>query len=103
MRPWAHALLVRAARGLTITEHTEDRYRLNRDHLDVDLWRFHTAFRQAVTAVTDTTSAWQTVIDADAGDLAASRTWPSGTGPNQRRGKCGRPGAHVIAHPTPHC
>ncbi|MEU4479008.1 hypothetical protein AB0F68_13210 [Micromonospora sp. NPDC023966] len=64
----------RAACGLTIIEHTEDRYRLNRDHLDVDLWRFHTAVRQAVTAVTDTTSAWQTVIDAYAGDLVASRT-----------------------------
>ncbi|MET7968753.1 BTAD domain-containing putative transcriptional regulator [Micromonospora sp. NPDC005305] len=67
---------VRAACGLTITEHTEDRYRLNRDHLDVDLWRFHTAVQQAATAVTDTTSAWQAVIDAYTGDLAAGRTWP---------------------------
>ncbi|MCW3820432.1 hypothetical protein ONA91_38980 [Micromonospora sp. DR5-3] len=67
---------VRAASGLSIVDHTDDRYRLNPDHLDVDLWRFHAAVQHAATAVTNTTIAWQAVIDAYHGDLAAGRTWP---------------------------
>ncbi|MGW5669820.1 AfsR/SARP family transcriptional regulator, partial [Micromonospora sp. NPDC003776] len=67
---------VRAACGLAIVDHTDDRYRLNPEHLDVDLWRFHTAVQHAATAVTNTTTAWQAIIDAYPGDLAAGRPWP---------------------------
>ncbi|MEU2616075.1 BTAD domain-containing putative transcriptional regulator [Micromonospora sp. NPDC007271] len=67
---------IRAACGLAVVDHTDDRYRLNPDHLDVDLWRFHTAVQHAATAITNTTIAWQAVIDAYTGDLAAGRTWP---------------------------
>ncbi|MEU5726749.1 bacterial transcriptional activator domain-containing protein [Micromonospora sp. NPDC047738] len=67
---------VRAACGLAIVDHTDDRYRLNPDHLDVDLWRFHAAVQHAATAVTNTTIAWQAIIDAYPGDLAAGRPWP---------------------------
>nr|WP_241825680.1 bacterial transcriptional activator domain-containing protein [Micromonospora sp. CB01531] len=69
---------VRAACGLAIVDHTDDRYRLNPDHLDVDLWRFHAAVQHAATAIakTNTTIAWQAIIDAYPGDLAAGRPWP---------------------------
>ncbi|MEU8265189.1 hypothetical protein AB0C02_31850 [Micromonospora sp. NPDC048999] len=67
---------VRAACGLAVIDHTDDRYRLNPAHLDVDLWRFHTAVQHAATALTEPATAWQTVIDAYPGDLAAGRAWP---------------------------
>ncbi|MFI7492940.1 hypothetical protein ACIBXA_31660 [Micromonospora echinaurantiaca] len=67
---------IRTACGLTVIDHTDDRYRLNPDHLDVDLWHLHTAVRHATTALTDTAAAWQAVIDAYPDDLAAGRTWP---------------------------
>ncbi|MFC3504090.1 hypothetical protein ACFOOK_24395 [Micromonospora krabiensis] len=67
---------VHTACGLNLIEHTDDRYRLNPAHADVDLWRLHTAIEHAATAVTDTTAAWQAVIDAYPDTLAAGRTWP---------------------------
>ncbi|MGS2619783.1 AfsR/SARP family transcriptional regulator [Micromonospora sp. LZ34] len=67
---------VRAASGLTVIDHTDDRYRLNPALVDTDLWRFHAAVQHAATAVTNTTIAWQAVIDAYPGDLAAGREWP---------------------------
>ncbi|SIR90659.1 transcriptional activator domain-containing protein [Micromonospora avicenniae] len=66
---------VRTACGLSIIDHTDDRYRLTPGLVDVDLWRFHHAVRQAATAVTDAPTAWQGVIDAYPGDLAAGRNW----------------------------
>ncbi|WP_319463593.1 hypothetical protein [Micromonospora sp. RTP1Z1] len=67
---------IRAACGLTIIDHTDDRYRLLGEHLDTDLWRLRTAAHHAATALTDPATAWQFVIDAHTGDLAADHTWP---------------------------
>ncbi|MET7752702.1 BTAD domain-containing putative transcriptional regulator [Micromonospora sp. NPDC005367] len=67
---------IRTACGLNLIDHADDRYRLNPSHLDVDLWRLYAAAQHAATAVTDTTSARQAVIDTYTGDLAAGRTWP---------------------------
>ncbi|WP_247658631.1 bacterial transcriptional activator domain-containing protein [Micromonospora sp. U56] len=67
---------IRTACGLNVIDHTDDRYRLNPTLIDVDLWHLHTAVRHAATAVTHTTTAWQAIIDAYPGDLAAGRRWP---------------------------
>ncbi|MGI5525838.1 AfsR/SARP family transcriptional regulator [Micromonospora sp. CA-259024] len=67
---------IRDASGLHVIEHTDDRYRLNPAHLNVDLWQLQAAIHHAATAVTNTTAAWQTVVDAYPADLAAGRTWP---------------------------
>ncbi|MCI4066155.1 hypothetical protein MRQ36_27845 [Micromonospora sp. R77] len=67
---------VRAATTLTVLATTDDRYHLNPEHVDVDLWRLHTATHDATTTLTNPTPAWQTVIDAYTGDLAAGHTWP---------------------------
>lgn len=67
---------IRAASDLSIIDHTDDRYRLRSEHLEVDLWRLHTAAHHAATTLTDPTRAWQAVIDAYTGDLAAGHTWP---------------------------
>ncbi|WP_091456095.1 AfsR/SARP family transcriptional regulator [Micromonospora inyonensis] len=66
---------MREACGAAPIEHVNDRYRLN-PGLDVDLWRLHHAVRQATTAVTDRTRAWQAVIDEYGGALADGYTWP---------------------------
>ncbi|MFC8848551.1 MULTISPECIES: hypothetical protein [unclassified Micromonospora] len=57
-------------------EHTNDRYHLNQQHIDVDLWRLDAAIDHAATALTDPTRACQTVIDRYTGDIAAHHTWP---------------------------
>ncbi|WP_435125622.1 hypothetical protein [Micromonospora tulbaghiae] len=67
---------IRTACGLNVIDHAEDRYRLNPAHIDVDLWRLHAAVRHAATAVANTTSAWQSVVDAYPAELAVGRTWP---------------------------
>lgn len=69
---------IRTASGLHVIDHTDDRYRLNPAHVDVDLWHLHAAVQQAATTVmdTDTTAAWRAVRDAYPADLAAGRTWP---------------------------
>lgn len=67
---------VRDACGLNVVDHTDDRYRLNPAQVQVDLWRLHEAIQHASTAVTNTTVAWQAVIDAYPDELAAGRTWP---------------------------
>ncbi len=68
--------VIRTASGLNVIDHADDRYRLNPTHIDVDLWRLYDAVRHAATAVTNTTIAWQAVIDAYPDDLAAGRAWP---------------------------
>ncbi|MFI7208072.1 AfsR/SARP family transcriptional regulator [Micromonospora aurantiaca (nom. illeg.)] len=68
--------VIRTASGLNVIDHADDRYRLNPTHIDVDLWRLHDAVQHAATAVTNTTIAWQAVIDAYPDDLAAGRAWP---------------------------
>ncbi|MFI7523779.1 hypothetical protein [Micromonospora globbae] len=68
--------VVRDACGLNLIDHTDDRYRLNPTHIQVDLWRLHDAIQHAATAVTNTTIAWQAVIDAYPDELAAGRIWP---------------------------
>ncbi|MEU5934500.1 hypothetical protein [Micromonospora sp. NPDC047187] len=67
---------IRSASGLHVIDHTDDRYRLNPAHVDVDLWHLHTAVHQAAMTVTDTMTAWRAVRDAYPADLAAGRTWP---------------------------
>ncbi|MBQ1052296.1 hypothetical protein KBX50_28055 [Micromonospora sp. C51] len=61
--------------GLPIIDRTGDRYRLHPDHVDVDLWHFHRAVDRAAATLTDHTTAWQAVVDAYTGDLAAGHTW----------------------------
>ncbi|MGK5741523.1 AfsR/SARP family transcriptional regulator [Micromonospora sp. URMC 103] len=67
---------IRTASGLNVIDHTDERYRLNPNHLDVDLWRLLDAVQNAATAVTHTTIAWKAVIDAYPDELAAGRAWP---------------------------
>ncbi|MGR6320024.1 hypothetical protein Q2K19_25755 [Micromonospora soli] len=66
---------IRTATDATVLGHTDDRYHLNPDRVDVDLWRLHAAARNAATALSDPAPAWQTVIDIYTGDLAAGNTW----------------------------
>ncbi|PSK63106.1 hypothetical protein B0E53_04975 [Micromonospora sp. MH33] len=67
---------LRSASGSPVIDHTDDRYRLNPAYLDTDLWRLQAAARHAATEVTDRLTAWQAVIDAYGGDLAAGYAWP---------------------------
>ncbi|MET7673069.1 AfsR/SARP family transcriptional regulator [Micromonospora luteifusca] len=67
---------IRTASGLHVIDHTDDRYRLNPAHVDVDLWHLHAAIHHAATTATDTTTNWQTIRDAYPADLAAGRSWP---------------------------
>ncbi|WP_428962969.1 AfsR/SARP family transcriptional regulator [Micromonospora fluostatini] len=57
-------------------EHTGDRYRLNPQHIDTDLWRLRTAVDHAANTLTDRPIAVQSVINHYTGDLATSHTWP---------------------------
>ncbi|MEU9509308.1 BTAD domain-containing putative transcriptional regulator [Micromonospora sp. NPDC048170] len=67
---------IRAKTTVAIIEHTDDRYRLDPDQIDVDLWRLHTAAHHAATTLTHHCAAWRAVIDAYTGDLADNHTWP---------------------------
>ncbi|GIJ28893.1 hypothetical protein Vqi01_40550 [Micromonospora qiuiae] len=60
----------------TLIDRTDDRYRLNPALVHVDLWQLRAAIAHATSTLTDTSAAWQTVIDAYTGDLATGRTWP---------------------------
>ncbi|MFV2103159.1 AfsR/SARP family transcriptional regulator [Micromonospora sp. LOL_024] len=61
--------------GIHLIDRTGDRYRLHPDHVDVDLWHLHTAVDHAAATLTDHTAAWQAVVDAHTGDLAAGQPW----------------------------
>ncbi|QDY06819.1 hypothetical protein FJK98_06235 [Micromonospora sp. HM134] len=65
---------IRTESDLPVIDHSDDRYRLNRAYVDVDLWQLHAAIHQA--AATLTTTAWQIVLDAYPAELATTRTWP---------------------------
>ncbi|MEU4555748.1 hypothetical protein [Micromonospora violae] len=67
---------IRSTAGVSIIEHSDDRYRLNPTGVTVDLWHFHHAVRDATTTVTTDATTWKAVIDAYPADLAARRTWP---------------------------
>ncbi|MET8198027.1 hypothetical protein [Micromonospora taraxaci] len=67
---------IRSTAGVTLIEHSDDRYRLDPTAVTVDLWHFHHAVRDATTAVTTDVTTWKAVIDAYPADLAARRTWP---------------------------
>ncbi|TNH31825.1 hypothetical protein FHG89_00230, partial [Micromonospora orduensis] len=67
---------IRSAAGVSIIEHSDDRYRLDPTGVTVDLWHFHHAVRDATTAVTTDATTWTAVIDAYSGDFAARRAWP---------------------------
>jgi hypothetical protein len=53
-----------------------DRYRLNPHHVDVDLWKLHTAVNHAAHSPTDRSQALQQIIDTYTGDLADGWPWP---------------------------
>jgi hypothetical protein len=65
------------AGGPTIV-HLGDRYRLNPNQVDVDLWRLHTAINQAAATTDPTThtDALRRVVNGYTGDLAAGWAWP---------------------------
>ncbi|WP_406062958.1 hypothetical protein [Micromonospora sp. NBC_00860] len=67
---------IRSTAGVTLIEHSDDRYRLDPTGVTVDLWHFHHAVRDATIAVATDATTWKAVIDAYPGDLAARRTWP---------------------------
>ncbi|GAB3863754.1 hypothetical protein GCM10029963_73030 [Micromonospora andamanensis] len=67
---------IRAACGLHVIDHIDDRYHLNPAHVDVDLWHLNAAIHHAATTHINTHTAWQAVLDAYPADLAAKRTWP---------------------------
>ncbi|GAB3189738.1 hypothetical protein GCM10027259_60980 [Micromonospora palomenae] len=50
--------------GAVAVHHRDDRYRLDPDHVDVDLWRLRAAAQHAATVLTDHTGTRQKVIDA---------------------------------------
>ncbi|WP_433230068.1 AfsR/SARP family transcriptional regulator [Micromonospora sp. CA-248260] len=56
--------------------HTDDRYHLNHQHIDVDLWHLNAAIDHATTTVANHAHAHQAVIDRYTGDIAANHTWP---------------------------
>ncbi|MEH1059327.1 tetratricopeptide repeat protein [Micromonospora sp. CPCC 206171] len=90
--------------GAAAVHHRDDRYRLDPDHVDVDLWHLRTAAQHAATALTDHTGAWQKVIDAYTGDLAAGHTWAWVDPPREttRRLVIDAYAAAVDAQPDPH-
>ncbi|MFG3645084.1 hypothetical protein ACGF3C_32900 [Micromonospora sp. NPDC047762] len=67
---------IRSTAGVTLIEHSDDRYRLDPTAVTVDLWHFHHAVRDATTTVATDPTTWKAVIDAYSADLAARRTWP---------------------------
>ncbi|MEV6797653.1 hypothetical protein AB0M91_04815 [Micromonospora rifamycinica] len=67
---------IRTASDLPVVNHSDDRYRLNPAHIDVDLWQLHATIHQAAANLTHTTTAWQAVLNAYTADLATTRTWP---------------------------
>jgi DNA-binding SARP family transcriptional activator len=66
------------ATGTDVIVRDGERYRLDDQHIDVDLWRLHTAVEHAATALqpTDRQRALHTVIDTYTGELAAGQKWP---------------------------
>jgi DNA-binding SARP family transcriptional activator len=66
----------RAASGLTIVDHHNDRYQLVHDHVDADLWRLHAAVDDAATAFVGRASACRAIIDSYTGDLGTGQPWP---------------------------
>ncbi|MEH0829892.1 MULTISPECIES: hypothetical protein [unclassified Micromonospora] len=66
---------LRRSIGANAIDHAEDRYRLDPEQVDVDLWHLRSAAHNAATALTDHTGAWQQVIDAYTGDLATGHNW----------------------------
>ncbi|MEH0934434.1 tetratricopeptide repeat protein [Micromonospora psammae] len=66
---------LRRSISAAVIDHAEDRYRLDPEQVDVDLWHLRAAARRAATALTDHTGAWQKVTDAYTGDLATGHTW----------------------------
>ncbi len=69
---------VRQAAGADVVVRDGDRYRLDEQLIEVDVWRLQAAIA-AAAAATDPQArahALRTVIDTYTGELAAGRTWP---------------------------
>jgi DNA-binding SARP family transcriptional activator len=64
--------------GADVIVRDGERYRLDEQHIDVDLWRLHAAVEHAATALkpTDRQRALRAVIDTYTGELGAGRKWP---------------------------
>ncbi|TWG28211.1 DNA-binding SARP family transcriptional activator [Micromonospora palomenae] len=90
--------------GAAAVHHRDDRYRLDPDHVDVDLWRLRAAAQHAATALTDRPGAWQKVIDTYTGDLATGHTWAWIDPPREttRRLVIDAYAAAAAAQPEPH-
>ncbi|MEU7961394.1 hypothetical protein [Micromonospora humida] len=67
---------IRTTSDLPVIEHTDDRYHLNPENIDVDIWELQAAIHQAAATLAHTTAAWQAVLSAYHADLANTRTWP---------------------------
>ncbi|MGC5288887.1 AfsR/SARP family transcriptional regulator [Micromonospora sp. DT231] len=67
---------IRSTAGVTLIEHSDDRYRLDSTGVTVDLWHFDHAVRDATTTLATDATTWEAVIGAYPADLAARRTWP---------------------------
>jgi len=68
---------LREAAGADVLVRAGDRYRLDDQHLDVDLWQLHAAVDRAATTIDPDRRrrALHAVIDAYTGDLATDRDW----------------------------
>jgi DNA-binding SARP family transcriptional activator len=66
------------AAGAPVLVRDGDRYRLDLQHIDVDLWRLHAAVDRAATAIDpdERHAALHAVVDAYTGELAAGKDWP---------------------------
>lgn len=69
---------LREATGADVLLHDEDRYRLNPHHLDVDLWRLHTAAHRVANACAPDQlhHALRSTTALYRGELAQGKTWP---------------------------
>jgi DNA-binding SARP family transcriptional activator len=76
---------LREAAGADVLVRAGDRYRLDDQHLDVDLWQLHAAVDRAATAIdpAERRRALHGVIDTYTGDLAADKDWSWLTPPRE--------------------
>jgi DNA-binding SARP family transcriptional activator len=97
---------LREAAGADVLIRDSDRYRLDDQHLDVDLWRLHAAADRAATAIdpTEHRRALHMVINAYTADLAADKDWSWLASPREaaRRQVIDAYAALADAEPDPH-
>jgi DNA-binding SARP family transcriptional activator len=74
-----------ATGGADVLVRSQERYRLDPDQVEVDLWALHDAVRHAATALLpdDRHTALRAVIGHYGGELAAGQRWPWLAGPRE--------------------